>query len=195
MSSAPKLAFISGSIRTDAAHVKLAQLACKTAGDMGADAHYVDLADYELPIYNGDLEQAEGVPENAKSLAEKLAGFGGVFIASPEYNGGLSPLLKNTIDWLSRIGDVAGTGQNVFQNRVFAIGSAAASEMGGVRGLIVLRQVLAVSLGATVTGSQVQISGANKAFNEDGSLKDENRKKFLDMNMRKFVDVAAKMKG
>ncbi len=191
MSETTRLAFLSGSLRKESSNKKLAHLCRRIAEANGIEAEYIDLNDYALPIYDGDIEAEHGVPENAKKLAEKLATFDGVFIASPEYNGGLSGALKNTIDWMSRIPDVAGTGQNVFKNVVFAIGSSAAGEAGGIRGLISLRQVLAVALGAMVVGGQIQIVGASKAFDDDGNLKDEKRLPFVRAIVEQLAKTAA----
>ncbi|MGF1649590.1 MAG: NADPH-dependent FMN reductase [Hyphomicrobiaceae bacterium] len=189
-----KLAFLSGSVRRDSLNLKLARLACQIAAERGHDATYIDLAAYPMPIYDGDLETAEGVPENARRLFDDLARFDGVFIASPEYNGGMAPLLKNTIDWLSRIKtDALGPGM-LFRTRVFALGSAAASEMGGVRGLIQLRQTLAVALGATVIGGQVQVAGGPENFDAEGNLTDARRRGFLEANIETLARVAGALK-
>jgi len=191
MSETTRLAFLSGSLRTNSSNETLAHLCRRIAEANGVEAEYIDLREYQLPIYDGDIEAEHGIPDNATKLAEKLATFDGVFIASPEYNGGISGALKNTIDWLSRIQDVAGTGQNIFKIVVFAIGSSAASEAGGIRGLISLRQVLAVALGATVVGGQVQIVGANNAFDDDGNLKDEKRLPFVRGTIEQLAKVAS----
>lgn len=168
-----KLLFFSGSIRKGSLNQALATYAQRVAAEKGHTAEALSLADYPLPIYNGDLQNAEGIPENARKLKAQFQAHDGIFIASPEYNASITPLLKNAFDWVSRIRDEGEQPLQVFKTRVFAIGSASASMHGGVRGLIQLRQVLAVGLGALVLGDQFPISQANKAFDDAGNAKDE----------------------
>jgi NAD(P)H-dependent FMN reductase len=97
-----KLLFLAGSARQDSWNKQLAKEACALAESKGAVVSWVDLKDYPMPLYDGDVESAQGIPENAKKLKALFAQQDGIFIASPEYNGSFSPLLKNTIDWLSR---------------------------------------------------------------------------------------------
>ena len=119
--ASPKILVFAGSIRTGALSGKLAALAAKELALADADVTQISLADYPLPIYNGDLEKEKGVPENAKKLARLIAAQQGVFIATPEYNNSLPPLLKNTIDWVSRI-KPAPNGIP-YRNKVYGIGS------------------------------------------------------------------------
>jgi chromate reductase, NAD(P)H dehydrogenase (quinone) len=168
-----KLLFFSGSIRKGSLNQTLATYAHRLATQKGHAADMLSLADYPLPIYNGDLQKDEGIPENARKLKALFDGYQGIFIAAPEYNASITPLLKNTLDWVSRIKDEGEQPLQVFKTRVFAIGSASGSMHGGVRGLIALRQVLAVGLGALVLGDQFAVSQANKAFDDAGNAKDE----------------------
>jgi len=193
MAQAPNLAFLSGSTRDGSTNVKLARLAQKIAEGNGVPATYLDLSDYPMPIYDGDLETADGIPETAWNLKRDLDRHHGVFIASPEYNAGMSPLLKNAIDWLTRIKDGDEAPGTVFRTRAWAIGSAAASEVGGIRGLIQLRQTLAVGLGAVVIGGQIQVPSSSTAFDEDGSLTDEARQKFLKAYVENLAHVAGRL--
>ena len=167
-----KLVFFSGSIRKGSLNQKLATYVHRLAVEKGYAADMLSLADYPLPIYNFDLQHEEGFPENLKKLKATLDGYQGIFIASPEYNASVPTLLKNVIDWLSRMKEDDGSPLMLFRNRVFAIGSASSSLHGGVRGLIALRQVLAVGLGALVLGDQFPISKANEAFDDAGNAKD-----------------------
>jgi NAD(P)H-dependent FMN reductase len=186
-----KLLFFSGSIRKGSLNQTLASYAQRLATERGHAADMLSLADYPLPIYNGDLQNAEGIPENARKLKALFDGYHGVFIASPEYNASVTPLLKNTLDWMSRIKDEGEQPLQVFKTRVFAIGSASGSMHGGVRGLIALRQVLAVGLGALVLGDQFPISQANKAFDDAGNAKDEAVQKAIGGIVDKLAKVAA----
>ncbi len=191
MSAAAKLLFFSGSTREGSLNAKLAALAHKTAELNGIEATLITLKDYPLPLYDGDLEAAEGIPEPARKLKALMQHHNGIFVASPEYNGGMSPLLKNTIDWLSRVNDEDMKASEMFRSRAFAFGSVAASEMGGIRGLIQLRQVLAVALGAHVIGGQVQVAGGPDNFDDDGNMTDERRFSFLKANVEMLARTAS----
>ena len=168
-----KLLFFSGSIRKGSLNQKLATYVHRLAVEKGYAADMLSLADYPLPLYNADLQNEQGFPEDLKRLKAKIEAYQGVFIASPEYNASVPALLKNTIDWLSRMKEDDGAPLQLFRGRVFALGSASGSLHGGVRGLITLRQVLAVGLGALVLGDQFPISRANEAFDDDGNAKDQ----------------------
>ena len=169
-----KLLFFSGSTRIGSLNRTLATYAHRVAIGKGHSAELIDLADYPLPIYNADLQNNEGIPENARKLKVIIGAHQGVFIASPEHNASVPALLKNVLDWLSRIRDENEQPLQLFKSRVFAISSASPSMHGGVRGLIALRQVLAVGLGALVLPDQFAVSQANKAFDDAGNAKDES---------------------
>jgi NAD(P)H-dependent FMN reductase len=188
MSAQPTLVFLSGSLRTGSFNSKLAAAAAREAARLGADAKLLDLADYAMPIYNGDFEEQKGIPDAAKRLYEVFAASDGVHLASPEYNSSVSPLLKNTLDWVSRIKPEEG--RPAFQSRLFAIGAASPGGFGGMRGLIALRQVLAVGLSALVIPEQVVVPRAAKAFDEEGALTDEIAAEMLKRQMLRFVQMA-----
>jgi NAD(P)H-dependent FMN reductase len=171
--TAAKLAFISGSTRKASLNRKLVAYAQRVAAEKGHAADTVDFDDYPMPLYNGDLQERDGIPESARRLKGALSGYPGIFISAPEYNAGITPLLKNTLDWLSRIRDPGEAPLQLFKTRVFAIASASPSMHGGTRGLLTVRQVLAVGLGALVLPDQLALSRADQAFDEAGQLKDE----------------------
>ncbi len=105
--NAPRILVFSGSIRANSVNSRLAGTITKALADAGAEAKNISLADYEMPIYDGDLEQENGVPESAVKLGKLISEHDGVIVVSPEYNGSISPLLKNTLDWMSRdLGDI-----------------------------------------------------------------------------------------
>jgi chromate reductase, NAD(P)H dehydrogenase (quinone) len=168
-----KLLFFAGSSRKGSLNRTLAAYAHRLAVQKGYAADLLELGDYPLPVYNFDLQTAEGFPENVKKLKAAIEAYQGIFIASPEYNASVPTLLKNVIDWLSRLKEDDGRPLQLFKARVFALGSASTSLNGGVRGLIALRQVLAVGLSALVLGEQFPISKANEAFDDAGNAKDE----------------------
>jgi len=174
-----KLLFLAGSARKASLNRKLALCAKGIAQQQGYAADLIELSDYPMPIYNGDLQDAEGIPENARKLKGVLQSYQGIFIAAPEYNASVTPLLKNSLDWLSRIRDGDEKPLHVFRTRVFALGSASPSMHGGARGLLAMRQVLAVGLSALVLPDQLAVSRAHEAFDDSGALKDEAMQKAL----------------
>jgi chromate reductase, NAD(P)H dehydrogenase (quinone) len=127
----PKILVFAGSIRTGSFNGRLAALAAKELALLAADVTRISLADYPLPLYDGDAEAASGAPDNAKRLARLFTAHHGIFIASPEYNASITPLLKNTLDWISRVREAGGLPP--YKNRVFAIGAASNGTYGGYR--------------------------------------------------------------
>ncbi len=187
----PEILVFGGSIRTGSLSAKLAALAAKELAVLGADVTLISLADYPLPIYNADIEKDEGYPENARKLAQLIARHQGVFIATPEYNHSLPPLLKNAIDWASRPGLAK---EYKHRGRVYAIGSSSNGMVGGARALIDLRKVLATALGAWVVPSQVSISQAGSAFDDAGHLVAEPPADLLRSVCQQLVAGAARFR-
>lgn len=167
----PRLLFISGSAREGSLNTRLARLAFRIAEANGIAAAFADLGDYPLPIYDGDLEDRDGAPDNAIKLKHLISVHTGILIAAPEYNAGITPLLKNAIDWVSRVKENDEPAGLVYKTRVFALAAASPGGFGGMRGLIQLRQTLTLGLGALVLPDQVVIARATEAFDDDGSLK------------------------
>ena len=168
-----RLLFFAGSTREGSLNRKLASLARHIAAANGIEAVLAELKDYPMPIYNGDLEAKEGPPERARAFKALLAEYQGVFIASPEYNSSVTPLLKNTLDWVTRVREKGETGLEVFRSRVFAISGASPGSYGAMRSLLHLRQILEIGTGATVIPQQIAVPRAMDAFEADGSLKDK----------------------
>ena len=194
--SARILAF-AGSARRDSLNKKLARAACAAAADAGAEATLVDLDDYPMPLYHGDLEAASGMPEKARELRALFLEHDGLLIASPENNNSLSSLLKNTIDWLSRdTGDGRGANSGLapWKGKVAGLLAASPGAFGGVRHLPHLRQILA-GLGVTVVGAQVAVPKAPQAFAADGSLADERVAKQVRALAEAVTGLAARLRG
>ena len=168
-----RLLFFAGSTREGSFNRKLASLAHHIAEANGIEAVLAELKDYPMPIYNGDLEAKEGPPERARAFKALLGEYDGVFIASPEYNSSVTPLLKNTLDWVTRVREKGETGLEVFRSRVFAISGASPGSYGAMRSLLHLRQILEIGMGATVIPQQIAVPRAMDAFEADGSLKDK----------------------
>jgi len=191
--SIPKILVFAGSIRAGSYNARLAALAAKELAVAGADVSRIQLSDFPLPIYDGDLETNSGVPANAVRLKQMLATHQGVFIASPEYNASIAPLLKNAIDWVSRVRERGETPLAVFKNRAFAIGGASDSQYGALRSLMALRQVLELGCGALVLPEQITVFRASEAFDEMDNLKDERAASLLRRIMQRLSDTAREM--
>jgi len=190
------LAF-AGSARRDSLNKKLARAAHAGAKAAGAEATFVDLEDYPMPIYHGDLEVASGMPQKARELRALLLAHDGLLIASPENNSSISALLKNTIDWLSRdVGDGKGSNSGLapWRGKVAGMLAASPGAFGGVRHLPHLRQVLA-GLGVTVVGAQVAVPKAHEAFAADGSLADERVARQVRSLAEAVAGLAAKLRA
>jgi NAD(P)H-dependent FMN reductase len=185
----PKILVIPGSLRADSYNVRLAALATKELTLAEADVTRISLADYPLPIYDADAAKA-AMPHNAVMLKRLLSVHSGVFIASPEYNASLTPLLKNTIDWISVVRDPGEAQLAVFQNRAFALGGCSPGRSGAMQSLLALRQVLAVGCRALVIPEQVTVPNAADAFDEMDALKDARAAAQLKLVIRKLIDYA-----
>lgn len=164
------LAF-AGSLRKDSYNKKLVRIAAEGAHAAGAEVTLINLKDYPLPVYDGDLETAEGLPANAKKLKEIFIQHQGLLIASPEYNSSIPGGLKNVVDWISRTATKEEPPLACFSNKVAAILSASPGGLGGLRGLVPLRMMLG-NIGVLVLPTQIAVSKAHEAFNADGVLKD-----------------------
>lgn len=170
----PKILALSGSIRRDSWNRKLIQTAVDAAQAAGGDVTLIDLADYPLPLYNGDLEDKDGLPDNALRLKALFKDHDALLISSPEYNSSLPPLLKNTIDWVSREWQ-GESGLVPYQKKVAAIMGASPGALGGMRMLPHLRQILN-TLGVLVLPGQFSLPRADQAFDpENGALKSPAR--------------------
>jgi NAD(P)H-dependent FMN reductase len=188
-----KLLFLAGSCRKGSLNMKLARAAEQIAKNQSAETTFIDLADYDLPIYNGDYEDEHGVPDNAKKLKQIFMDHDGFFIASPEYNSGYSPLLKNTIDWMTRpMGDDV-PGLAAFTGKVGAISATSPGALGGIRGLVQVR-ILLGNINVHLIPAQVAISNGGNAFDDDNSLKNDDQKKMLHNVVEQFVSTAKSMK-
>jgi NAD(P)H-dependent FMN reductase len=189
----PKILVFAGSIRSGSFNARLAALAAKELALIGAEVTRISLEDYPLPIYDGDDEAKSGAPAHARSLKAMMAAHQGVFIASPEYNASITPLLKNTIDWISRVRERGEPPLAVFKNRAFAIGGASDSAYGAMRSLMALRQVLELGCGALVIPEQITVFRASEAFDEMDNLKEERAAASLKRVVQRLADTAREM--
>ena len=178
-----KVLIVSGSVRSGSFNVALSQAANKVLAGMGAETTMISLHDYPLPLLDEDLRKDKGLPDNAIKLARQLAAHDGLFLASPEYNSSIPPLLKNTIDWISLVPrDI-----RPFAGLTVALGSASNGALGGVRGLYHLRSVV-MNVGAQIVTEQVSISGAATAFGDDGLPTDDRQRQKLENACRSLLE-------
>ncbi len=194
---AARILAFAGSARRDSLNKKLARIAAQSARDAGGEVTLVDLDEYPMPVYHGDLEADSGMPESAMRLRGLFLAHDALLIASPENNNSVSALTKNTIDWISRsIGDGQGANSGLapYRGKVAAMLSASPVVYGGVRHLPHLRQILS-GLGVTVIGPQVAIPHADAAFDEAGALRDARAKKSVDALAAELVRVAGRLAG
>jgi chromate reductase, NAD(P)H dehydrogenase (quinone) len=189
----PKILVIPGSLRTKSYNVRLAALASKELTLADADVTRISLVDYPLPIYDADTAEKSGPPHNAFKLKQMMSAHQGVFIASPEYNASLTPLIKNTIDWISAVRERGDPPLAAYQNRVFALGGASPGRSGATHSLLALRQVLAVGCRALVLAEQVTVPNAEHAFDDMDELTDARAANQLKVVVRKLVDTARLM--
>ena len=189
----PKILVFAGSIRTGSFNGQLADAAMKTFAEMGAEVTRISLADYPLPIMDEDLEKEGGIPANAMKLGRLIAAHDGVFIACPEYNASIPPLLKNTIDWVSRISSNGRHPFKPFAGKPVALCSSSTGKFAGIRCLNHLRPVM-MNVGAEVISAQCSIGLAEEAFHEDGSLRDERTAKMMATVCRSLIEYASVFK-
>jgi NAD(P)H-dependent FMN reductase len=190
--SALKILVIPGSLRTGSLNAKLAAAAAHQFAQAGADVTRISLDDFPLPLYDADLQTKSGVPKNAINLKRMISAHHGVLIVTPEYNSSVPPLVKNTIDWVTRVQDVQEARGQVFRERAFAIAAASESRLGGVRALAALRLVL-TACHATVIPNQLALSFASEAYDDMDRLKHPADIEALGALVRQLIDVSQHM--
>ena len=184
-----------GSARRESLNKKLARVGADALRAAGADATFLDLDDHPIPVYHGDLEAREGMPENARKLREIFMAHDALLIASPENNTSVSSLLKNVLDWLSRgVGDGRGANSGLapYRGKVAGIMTATPGGYGGVRGLPHLRQILS-ALGVIVLPTQVQLAHADRAFDEAGKLTDPKMMQAVESMAKSLAETAKRL--
>ena len=190
--SALKILVVPGSLRTGSHNAKLAAAAAYEFAQAGVDVTRISLTDFSLPIYDGDLQTKSGVPKNAVNLKRMIGGHHGVLIVTPEYNSSVPPLVKNTIDWVTRVQDAHETRGQVFRGRAFAIAAASESRLGGMRALAALRLILS-ACHASVIPNQLALSFAGQAYDDMDRLKLPPDIEALGALVRQLVDVSQRM--
>ena len=189
--SKPKILAFSGSIRKESFNQRLIENAARIAEDAGSDVSLISLGDFPMPIMNQDLEREQGQPEGGTRLKQMFVEHDGVMIASPEYNSSISPLLKNSIDWVSRkVGDEPPL--LAYNGKVAAIMSASPGRLGGLRGLVHVRSILS-NLGMLVLPDQLALGSAGSAFNDNGLLVDDGDRGRLQRVVARQVDLLKRL--
>jgi len=186
-----KVLVFSGSWRQGSVNQKLASVAAKELAALGVEVTSISLKDYPLPLIdaNGFAQQ----PAEAKTLRQVIDAHDSLFIASPEYNAGYTPALKNALDWASV--SPAGAPATGLAGKVIALGAASPGALGGYRGLTQMRTVLELGFGATLTPAMVTVGGGDAGFKEDGSIADERTAGFLKATLQQLVTMASKLKA
>lgn len=183
-----KILAFSGSARKGSFNQQLVSIAARGAEAAGAEVTVINLVDFPMPIFNQDLESEQGMPENGQKFKTLLTEHDGLLIASPEHNSSYSSLLKNAIDWASRATSADEVPLSAFQGKYATIMAASPGGLGGLRGLVTLRMLLA-NIGVTVLPKQIAISQAFSAF-EQGKLVDEtkhNEVRAMGANLRNLL--------
>jgi chromate reductase len=169
--TAPRLLAFAGSLRQGSYNRRLIHVLADGARAAGAEVTLIELRDYALPLYDGDIE-SEGMPQAVRALQALMAGHDGLLISTPEYNGSMPALVKNTLDWISRPTEEGRSGVGLFQDKVAGIVSASPGPLGGLRSLLVLRDALS-KLGLLVVPQQVAVGQAADKLPDYGILNDD----------------------
>lgn len=171
MAYQPKILAFAGSLRKDSLNKKLIKIAVRGAKEAGAEVTLIDLKDYPLPIYDQDIEDAQGLPENALKLKELMLKHDGFLLSCPEYNSSMSAVFKNVIDWTSRKASDDEVYLCCFIDKCVGLMSASPGVLGGLRGLVHVRAMFG-NIYSYVIPQQKSISQADKGFDSEGNLKD-----------------------
>jgi NAD(P)H-dependent FMN reductase len=190
MAVIPKILVFAGSVRSGAYSGRTADVAQKELAMQGAEVTRISLADYPLPIMDENLEKEEGVPEHAVKLGRLVAAHDGLLIATPEYNGSIPPLLKNTIDWVSRVRlDGGGRPLRPFAGKVAGLCSSSNGHFAGIRCINHLRAVL-VRCQLEVVTPECSVPEGREAFDADGNFMDERLNKSMEHLCRTLIETS-----
>lgn len=189
MNQTVKIVAIAGSLRKQSFNAQLAKIAAEAALHNGAEVEFLSLADYDIPLFNEDLEKQK-TPEGVAQLKQKIREADGMLVVSPEYNGSISGVLKNALDWVSR---TEADQKPAFRDTTVALLSTSPGGLGGIRGLNHVRDIF-VGMGSLVLSNQVAVPSAYAAFNEAGKLSDEGMNDKVNSLAAQLVQTALKLK-
>jgi chromate reductase, NAD(P)H dehydrogenase (quinone) len=187
-----KILAFAGSARKESFNKKLVKIAAEGAKNAGAEVTYLDFRDLPLPLYDEDIEAAEGLPDNVRKLKALMKAHHGFVIACPEYNSSITPLLKNAIDWASRP-EPEEPPLACFNEKVAVLMSTSPGALGGLRGLVHVRSILS-NIGVLVLPGQKAVGNAYQVFDESGKLKDELQQAAIRQLGNNLATVTAKLK-
>lgn len=179
-----KLLFFAGSTRKQSLNKMLAKFAEQIVDHDLVETTFIDFADYDIPMYNGDQEENYGIPNDVTILKRIFHAHDGFFIASPEYNGSHSALLKNIVDWVYRRPE---DGLVPFNNKVVALAAASIFAGGGLRGLVPLRALMG-NMGCHIVPNQFPLGHADTAF-DNGQLTNETHLANLNQVIDQWVET------
>lgn len=193
MNTQPRVLAFAGSTRAASFNKKLVRIAMEGAARKGAAVTYLDLRDLPLPLFDEDLEAAEGLPENARTLKAAFLAHDALLISSPEYNSSISAVLKNAIDWVSR--PAPGEAPLAcFEGKIAALLSASPGALGGLRGLVHLRAILG-NIRVIVLPEQIAVPRAHEAFEAEGQLKDAKLKDSVERLGGQLATITARLRA
>jgi NAD(P)H-dependent FMN reductase len=193
VSAAPKILAFGGTTRTEALNKKLIWVAAAAAKAAGGDVTLIDLRDFPMPLYDGDLEAKEGIPPNGVKFKELMLAHRGLLLSTGEYNSSVTGVLKNAIDWASR--SAPGEAELAcYKDKVVALLAASPGMLGGMRGMMAVRSILG-NIGALVIPEQMALPRAHEAFEADGSLKDPKRKAAVERVTSALVKILTKLEA
>ncbi|MEP6669187.1 MAG: NAD(P)H-dependent oxidoreductase [Chthoniobacter sp.] len=192
--SQPKIVAFAGALRTGSYNKKLVAIAAEAARAAGAEVTVVDLREFNLPLFDQDIEDATGLPDGAKRFKALLRASDAILLSSPEYNSSIPGVLKNAIDWASRSETDDEPDLVAFRGKTAALLSASPGALGGLRSLITVRAIL-THIGVYVLPDQVSVSKAHEAFGDAGQLKDERKAKQVAVLAKGLVDFTNKLKA
>jgi chromate reductase, NAD(P)H dehydrogenase (quinone) len=194
MTYRPKILAFAGSLRKDSYNKKLIKIAVQGAQEAGADVTLIDLKDYPLPLYDQDIEDSQGLPENALKLKDLMSKHDGFLLACPEYNSSISAVLKNVIDWTSRQASKEEIYLSCFIDKAVALMSASPGQLGGMRSLVHIRAIFG-NIYSYVIPQQKSLPHADKAFDENANLKDEKIRDDVKNVAKSLVNFISKIKS
>lgn len=189
MAVIPKILVVAGSVRSGAYSGRTADVAQKELAMQGAEVTRISLADYPLPILDQDLEKEEGIPENAVKLGRMIAAHDGLLIATPEYNGSIPPLLKNSIDWVSQLRKDGGRTFRPLAGKVAGLCSSSNGPFGGIRCINHLRAVL-VRCRMEVVTPECSVPEGGNAFDDEGKFRDERLRQSMEHLCRTLIETS-----
>lgn len=191
---AVKILAFAGSAREESFNKKVVKIAAEAASLKGASVTLVDLKDFPMPIYDQDLEESEGLPENAKKFKKLMQSHDGFLISTPEYNSAIPPLLKNALDWVSRKEVDGEVPLAAYRGKAVALMSASPGGLGGLRALTMLRGIMS-NLGVLILPEQRAVSKAHEMLGEDGGIKDEKLHTQIEQLGSRLVGMISTLKG